>query len=131
MESKRQRQVSELIKRNFGIVLQQEGGYVYGTDVLVTVTSVKMTPDFSLAKIYVSVYNTENKQEVILEMEENIIRLKQALTTRVKKHMRRIPDISFFLDDTLDEMYRLRQLFDRLHEDKQMGDKEEDSEAER
>lgn len=131
MESIRQRQVSELIKRNFGIVLQQEGGYVYGTDVLVTVTSVKVTPDFSLAKIYLSVYNTENKQEVILEMEENIIRLKQALTTRVKKHMRRIPDISFFLDDTLDEMYRLRQLFDRLHENKQMGDEEEDSEAER
>ncbi len=57
-ESKRQLQVAETIKRNFGIVLQQEGSYIYGSEVLVTVTSVKLTPDFSQAKIYLSVYNT-------------------------------------------------------------------------
>jgi ribosome-binding factor A len=38
--------------------------------------------------------------------------------------MRRIPDIAFYLDDTLDEMYRLNQLFDKLHDDKQMGNEE-------
>lgn len=127
MESIRQRQVAELIKRNFSIVLQQEGTYVYGASVLVTVTNVKITPDFSLAKIYLSIYNTENKQEVILEMEENMLRLKQSLAHRVRKHMRRVPDIDFYLDDTLDEMYRLRQLFDKLHKDNQMGTEDYDN----
>jgi len=121
MESKRQLQVAELIKRNFGLVLQQEGGYIYGPEPLVTVTNVKISPDFSIAKIYLSIYNTENKQAVILEMEEATSRLKQSLTQRVRKHIRRIPDIAFYMDDTLDEMYRLNDLFNRLHQDNQMG----------
>ncbi len=121
MESKRQRQVAELIRRNFGLVLQAEGGYVFGNSVLVTVTNVKMTPDFNLAKVYLSVYNTENKQEVILEMEENYPRLHQSLCRRIRKHIRRMPDLQFFIDDTLDEMYRLNELFNKLHEDNQMG----------
>ena len=122
MASIRQQQTAEMIKRNFGLVLQAEGSYIYGNDVLVTVTNVKISPDFGLANIYLSVYNTENKQAVILEMEEQHSRLKQALGNRIKKHIRRIPEIAFYLDDTLDEMYRLKGLFDRLHEDDQMGD---------
>lgn len=125
METKRQKQVAELIKRNFSIVLQQEGSYIYGAEPLVTVTQVVVSPDLSLAKIYLSVYNKESKQEVILEMEHDIARLKQALAYRVKKHMRRIPEINFYLDDTLDEMYRLNYLFDELHASDQMGDEEE------
>ncbi len=117
-ESKRQLQVAETIKRNFGVVLQQEGSYIYGSSVLVTVTNVKITPDFSQAKIYLSVYNTENKQAVILQMEEEYHRLKQALANRIKKHVRRIPEFQVFLDDTLDEMYRLNVLFNKLDKDK-------------
>jgi ribosome-binding factor A len=124
METKRQRQVAETIKRQFSQVLQDEGSYIYGNEPLVTVTQVKMTPDFGLAKIYLSVYNTEYKQGVIQELEEQIVRLRQILGGRVRKHMRRIPDIAFYLDDTLDEMYRLNQLFDKLHDDKQMGNEE-------
>jgi len=126
MRSVRQNQVAELIKRNFSMVLQQEGAYIYGTEALVTVTNVKITPDFNLARIYLSVYNTDNKQAVILEMEDNQVRLQQALYYRVRKQVRRFPDIAFYLDDTLDEMYRLRALFDRLHEDNQMGDEREE-----
>jgi ribosome-binding factor A len=122
MASVRQKQVEELIKRNFGIVLQNEGSYIYGPEPLVTVTQVKISPDFGQAKIYLSVYNTETKQQVILEMEEYNSRLRQALAGRIRKHVRRIPQVDFFLDDTLDEMYRLGDLFNRLHKDEQMGD---------
>ncbi len=122
METKRQLQVAELIKRNFSMVLQQEGTYVYGPQALVTVTGVKVTPDFSLAKIYLSIYNVDNKQGVLLEMEENQVRLKQAMAQRIRKQIRRVPEIAFYLDDTLDEMYRLSSLFDRLHDDNQMGE---------
>ncbi len=125
METKRQRQVAELIKRNFSMVLQSEGGYIYGSEVMVTVTNVKMSPDLSQAKIYVSVYNTDNKQAPILEMEDQLFRLRQSLANRVRRHVRRIPEISIFLDDTLDEMYRLNELFKKLHEDNQMGEPEE------
>ncbi len=128
MESKRQKQVAELIRRNFGIVLQQEGGYIYGSEALVTVTSVKVTPDLSLGKIYLSVYNTDNKQAVLLQLHEQIHRLRQSLSHRIRKQVRRIPVINLYLDDTLDEMYRINELFDRLEKDNQMGKPDGDAE---
>ena len=121
METKRQKQVAEVVKRNIGIVLQQEGNYIYGASTLVTVTAVKMSPDFNLAKIYLSVYNAENKEAVIDELEANTHRLRQSLAHRIKKHVRRIPEINFYLDETLDEMYRLNDLFKDLKENNQMG----------
>ena len=129
MESKRQRQLAELVRRNFGVLLQQEGGYIYGSEVLVTVTNVKMSADLSLAKIYLSIYNTENKQAVMLLLEGQHHRLKQLFAQRLCKQVRRIPEFMLFADDTLDEMYRLNHLFNRLHEDNQMGDQESDAES--
>ena len=79
MESIRQKQIAELIRRNFSTVLSEEGKYIYGQKVLVTVTTVKMSSDLQLAKIYLSIYNTENKQEPILELEEQYHRLKQMI----------------------------------------------------
>ena len=121
MESKRQLQVAELIKRHFGMILQQEGSYIFGIQPLVTVTTVKISPDFSIAKIYLSVYNIEDKQTPILELEDNYARLRQVLGKSVGQYVRRIPELQFYLDDTLDEMYRLNALFDRLEKDKQSG----------
>ena len=113
MASKRQEQVAELIKRNFSIVLQSEGTYIYGS-AFVTVTQTLVTPDLSLAKLYVSVYNTEDKEEVLLSLNKEISSLKKALAYRIRKHVRRIPEIAIYLDDTLDEMYKLNQIFDGL-----------------
>lgn len=121
METVRQKQAAELIKRNFSLVLQAEGTYIYGASVLVTVTSVKMTPDFGLAKIYLSIFNTEHKQETMLEMEEELSRLKQSLAARIRKHIRRMPDIQLYLDETVDEMYRVNEMFNKLYDENQMG----------
>ncbi|MEM9837010.1 MAG: ribosome-binding factor A [Bacteroidota bacterium] len=122
MESKRQRQVAETIKRNFSQVLQNEGVYIYGAQPLVTVTDVKVTPDMSLAKIYLSIWNTDNKQEVLLMMEEEHQRLKQALAFRLKRQLRRLPEFTCYTDDTLDEMYKVDAMFDKLYRDGQMPD---------
>ena len=84
MDTKKQRQVAEVIKRNLSMVLQDEGGYIYGVAPLVTVTEVKMTPDFSIAKVYFSVFNIEDKQTPIIAMEANNARLRHALAKRIK-----------------------------------------------
>jgi ribosome-binding factor A len=122
MESIRQKQIGELLRRYFGMLLTEEGGNIYGRNKLVTVTDVKMTPDLLVAKIYISVYGTENKQEVILQLEDNYPRLRQALASKVGKQMRRVPELEFFLDDTVDEMYRVDALLNRVNEeDKNLG----------
>ena len=115
MESKRQLKVGETIKRNFSIVLQQEGPYIYGMDVLVSVTTVNMSPDLAIAKIYLSIFNTINKQEVMIMLEESMHGLRQQLYHRIRKHLRRMPAIQFYIDDTLDEMDKLNHLFNKMN----------------
>lgn len=122
MESIRQKQVGELIRRYFSMILTEEGSNIYGRDKLVTLTDVKMTPDLLIAKFYISVYGTDNKQEVILMMEDNIVRLRQALASKIGRQMRRMPEIELFLDDTLDEMEKVDNLLNRIgEEDKHIG----------
>ena len=123
MESKRQKQTAEVIRRNFGIVLQQEGPYIYG-NAMVTVTNVYVSPDMSMSKIYLSVYNAEDKESIIDQIRAKDKILKKHLAARIKNHVRRIPALSFFNDDTLDEMYKLNSLFDKLHEGNEMGQEE-------
>ncbi|HFA50731.1 MAG TPA: 30S ribosome-binding factor RbfA [Bacteroidetes bacterium] len=126
MASKRQKQVAELVKRNFGTILQQEGAYIYGSEPFVTVTNVLLSPDQGIAKIYLSIYNTENKDAVIQAMEDQYYRLKQSLAHRLSRHVRRIPEMQFYIDEMLDEMERVDALFKKLEADKQMGEKNND-----
>ena len=130
METKRQRQVAETVKRNFSTILQQEGSYIYGIEALVTVTEVKMSPDLMIAKIYLSIYNIDDKQVPVLLLREETVRLRQILGARVRHQLRVVPDIQFHLDDTLDEMYRMQMVFDKLHAENQMGAKEIEEETE-
>lgn len=125
-ESKRQRQVAELTRRNMSEVFLQEGSNIYGSQALVTVTNVKMSPDLGIAKVYLSIYNTENKQAVFLLLDEEMKRIRSTFYARVRKQLRRMPDIQFYEDETLDEMYKLNDLFNRLHNEKQMGEDSEE-----
>jgi ribosome-binding factor A len=119
MESKRQKQVGELLRRDFGMILTEEGSIIYGRDKLVTVAHVQMTPDLLIANIYISVYGTDLKQEVIEVIEENYPRLHQALVKKMGKQMRRMPELKFHLDDTVDEMYRVAELLNRVGKEDQ------------
>ena len=116
--SKRMLQVAELVKRNMSMVMMQEGTNIYGAEPLVSVTNVVMSTDLGIAKVYLSIYNTENKQEVILLLEEQITRIRQSLAHRIKKHVRRIPLVHLYMDETLDEMEHLNKLFNRIREEK-------------
>lgn len=114
MASVRQQQTESMLQREFSAVLRAEGSYIYGSQALITVTGVKLTPDFGEARIYLSVFNREDKQNVITELDDHTTRLRQQLANRIRKKIRRVPVISFYLDDTLDEMYRLNSLFDQI-----------------
>lgn len=124
MQTKRQLQIQEIIKRHFSEVLRQEAQYIIEDDAFVTLTKVYVTPDLALAKAYLSVYNTEDKESVISLLSAQSFHLRKILGNRLAGHLRRIPELELILDDTLDEMHRLNKLFDRLHEENQMGEEE-------
>lgn len=118
MFSKTQLQTAELIKRNFSQVLQEQGVYVYGSEPLVTITEVTMTPDLALAKIYLSIYNVDDKETVLFEIDQSITELRKELAKKIRNHVRRIPDLDVYLDETLDEVKKLDQLFDQINKKK-------------
>lgn len=124
MQTKRQLQVQELIKRHFSYVLQQEGNYITDDDSLITVTRVSVSPDLTQAKAFLSIYNTEDKESAVMMLMDQISHLRKLLGNRLGGHLRRVPEIDLFLDNTLDEMQRLNELFDRLYEENQMGEEE-------
>jgi ribosome-binding factor A len=113
MESKRQLQVGELLKRHFSTVLQEQGSNFY-KNILVSVTQVRTSPDLALAKIYLSIYGIEDKESIIKILYENHSFLKAELVKRIRKHVRRIPDIDFYIDETLDEMYKIEELLSTI-----------------
>ena len=113
MNNKRQQQIGEVIKRSFSSILQQHGSYIYG-NTLVTVTSVNVTPDLSMAKIYVSIYNTDQKEQVLRQLINHTHMLKQELSGKIRNQVRRIPQIYFFMDELVDEMYHVDALFDKI-----------------
>ncbi len=112
-ETIKQRQVASMVQKEFSTVLHNEGSYIYG-DALVTVTRVRMSSDLGIAYIYLSVYNAPYKQEIIKMLWESLTRLRGELGKRIRKQVRRIPQIKFFIDDTLDEIEHLDHLFQEL-----------------
>lgn len=114
-QSKKQKQVAAIVQTEFSNVLLQEGSFIYGVDPLVTVTNVRMSADLGIAYIYVSVYNAPYKQEVVKELWENLAYLRGLLGKRIRKQVRRIPRIKFFIDDTLDEVEHIDHLFNQLN----------------
>jgi len=106
------------------MVLMEEGSYIF-EKAFVTVTKVSVSSDMQNAKIYLSVFNSENKGEVMAGLEENNHRLRFALANKVGKQLRRIPELQFYLDESLDEYFRMEKVFHDLRANNQMGTEEE------
>ena len=113
MDSKQQSQISELIKRNFAPIFLEQGPYIFG-DAFVTVTQVKVTPDLAQAKIYLSIFQAQDKEGVLRQIVNHTHVLKQALAARIRQQVRRIPQIYFYFDETIDEMYKVNDMFDKI-----------------
>ncbi|MCB0502561.1 MAG: 30S ribosome-binding factor RbfA [Bacteroidetes bacterium] len=118
METRRQKQVAREIQLVMSDIFLKEGREI--TDgALVTIAGVNMTPDLLVAKIYFSIYNHSNPDEVMYYIESNKSQLRKLLGNKVGKHMRRVPELVFFKDDTLNEVFKLDQILKDLKKDQQ------------
>ena len=123
-EGKRQKQIGGLIQEEINAIFQRLGlGFISGG--MVSVSSVKITPDLLEARIYLSIYNTAEKKDVLKKIEDRQWEVKKELAARVKQQLRRIPELKFFLDDTLDQVFKMEELFSKIkEEDKKEGEEE-------
>jgi ribosome-binding factor A len=123
-EGKRQKQIAGLIQEEINAIFQRLGlSFINGG--MVSVSSVKVTPDLLEVRIYLSIYNATDKNEVLKKIEERHWEIKKELAARVKHQLRRIPELKFFLDDTLDHVFRMEEIFDKIKKEEE-GKKEGD-----
>jgi|SRR5436190_10733755 len=115
-EGKRQKQISGLIQEDINFIFQRLGLNMINGG-MVSISSVKVTPDLLEARIYLSVFNAADNQNVLTKIQERAWEIKKELVERVKNQLRRIPELKFFLDDTLDHAFKMEELFKQIKSD--------------
>jgi ribosome-binding factor A len=111
-ESNRQKKFGRLIQKEISEILQREVK-VQGEPML-TVTVVRGTPDLKSARIYISVFPDGKGQAAVDELNERIWEVRNALGRRVRQQLRFVPEVQFFLDDTLQEVAYMDRLFSKI-----------------
>lgn len=116
-EGKRQKQVAGLLQEYMTDIFQRLGLNMINGG-MVSISSVKITPDLLEARVYLSFFKTENAKEALQKITDRGWEIKKELVTRVKHQLRRIPEIKYFADDTLDHVFRMEELFKKINEEK-------------
>lgn len=127
-EGKRQRQVASALQEEMNDIFRRlnlsmiDGG-------MVSISSIKVTPDLLEARIYLSLFQVKDAAAVMKTIESRAWEIKKELASRVKHQLRRIPVLHFYLDDTLDYVFKMEEVFRKLKEEKP-STPSSDSEAE-
>lgn len=108
MSSIRQNRVEGVIQQELSTFFQRNASEIC-LGAMVTVTTVRVTSDLSLARIYVSIFAGPDKKDVLKNIQENARRIRGEVGKRLK-NMHRIPELSFFIDDSLDYAEKINQL---------------------
>src|SRR5688500_5563210 len=117
-EGKRQKQVGSLLNEELNLIFQRLGLNMIDGG-MVSISSVKVTPDLLEVRIYLSFFQVKDAQEALKKVEERAWEIKRELTARVAKQLRRMPELKFFHDDTLDHVFKMEELFKKINsEDK-------------
>lgn len=108
METTRQNKISRLIQKELSEIFLLQTKSMNG--VLVSVSAVRISPDMSIARVYLSVFPSERSQEIVKNINDNMKSIRYELGTRVRHQLRIIPELKFFMDDSLDYAERIDEL---------------------
>lgn len=114
MESKRQQQVAKLIQKELSEIFQRDARHLFSNE-FITITSVRITPDLSIARVYLSFLMSKNKSESLENIEEKNKNIRTLLAQKIKNNVRIIPELKFFLDDSAEYAERIEELLNGLH----------------
>lgn len=116
MENTRQSKISRLLQKELSEIFRQETSKTTG--VLVTVSAVRVSPDLSIAKAYLSVFPSDKAPALMESIEKNAKTIRYELAQKVRYQLRKTPELHFYLDDSLDYIDNI----DRLLETPKDGD---------
>lgn len=108
METTRQNKISRLIQKELSEMFLLQTKATNG--ILVSVSAVRISPDMSIARVYLSVFPSEKNQEIVKNINGNMKAIRYELGMRVRHQLRIIPELKFFVDDSLDYVERIDEL---------------------
>ncbi len=115
-ESKRQKQVGQLVMEELSSVFQKEGINVIEGG-MVSISKVMVTPDLLEARVYLSLFQIKDADKLMHDIKERTPELRNELGKRVRNQLRRVPELHFFTDDTLDYVFKMEELFKQIKKD--------------
>jgi len=120
-EGKRQKQIAGLLNEEMTQVLQRLGLNMIDGG-MVSISSVKVTPDLLETRVYLSFFQVKDTAVALKKFEERAWEIKKEIAGRVKHQLRRIPEIRYFLDDTLDQVFKMEELLKKINDGKTPGE---------
>lgn len=100
MEGKRQAKIARMLQKELSEIFRQQTARMGNT--LVSVSMVRVSPDLSIAKAYLSIFPPEKSKEILENIQHQTKTVRYDLARQVKETLRKCPDLQFFLDDSLD-----------------------------
>lgn len=108
-ESTRSQKVSRLIQKELSTYFQRETINL-AKGKMVSVTHVRMTPDFGLARVHLSVFPSQGSKEVLENVKAQVKTIRHFLGSQIKNQLRSVPELEFFIDDSLDYVEKIEEL---------------------
>lgn len=108
METTRQNRIARLLQKELSDIFLQQTRALQG--VLISVTNVRISPDMSVATAYLSVFPSAKSTEIVKNINANVRSIRYELGTRVRHQLRIIPELRFFVDDSLDYIDHIDEL---------------------
>ncbi|MBR1400961.1 MAG: 30S ribosome-binding factor RbfA [Prevotella sp.] len=108
MQETRQNRIARLLQKELSLIFQSQTRMMHG--VMVSVTRVKISPDLSICTSYLSIFPSERADEIITNVRANEKTIRYELGTRVRNQLRIIPELRFFVDDSLDYIEHIDEL---------------------
>jgi ribosome-binding factor A len=113
-ESKRQKQIGSLLNEELNDIFRRLGLNMIDGG-MVSISNVKVTPDLLEARVYLSLFQVKDPDAVMKKIEDKAWDVKRELAARVKQQLRRMPELKFFRDDTLDHVFKMEELFKQIN----------------
>ena len=108
MESTRQQKIARLIQKELSEIFRLQTAKMGG--VLVSVSAVRVSPDLSIARAYLSIFPSEKADEILKNINASAKTVRYELAQRVRYQLRKTPELSFFVDDSLDYIEHIDEL---------------------
>lgn len=112
-EGKRQKQIGGLLFEELSDIFRRLGLSMTSGG-MVSISAVKVTPDLLEARVYLSLYQIADPAALMKNIEDRSWEIKKELTSRVAKQLRRMPELKFFQDETLDHVFKMEELFKKI-----------------